>query len=109
MNAEAVLMVIKTAYGVGAYLIAAMCAIVWLGIALSARRNAFWVSLAVSAFGYALLFTALAVLATGNPLLGAETNAWFLRTFGWVGGVFLAFSTWIFLLNKWRVRADGTQ
>ena len=104
MNADAVLMVIKTVYGVGAYLLIAMVAIVWLGIALSSERNAFWVSMTVSALGFSLLFTTFAVLATGNPLLGQEINAWFLRTFAWVGGVFLTLATWIFLLNKWHGR-----
>jgi hypothetical protein len=107
VNAEAVLMVIKTTYGVGAYLLTAMCAIIWFGIALSSERTAFWASMAASAFGFAMLFTALAVLATGNPLLGQEVNAWFLRTFGWMGGIFLMLATWIFLFNKWHARTLG--
>ncbi len=100
---------IKTIYGVIPYSGSAAMAIIWLGIAAASLREhgqtARWLSLLFAGVGYGVLFMMLAIIASGNPMLGPEANAWVNRTAAWCGFTFLALSTYLYLVHKWRQRS----
>lgn len=101
---------IKTLYGVIPYSGTAALAIIWLGIAAASLREpgqvARWLSLLFAGAGYGVMFLMLAIIASGNEMLGLQANAWINRTAAWCGFTFLTISTYLYLVHKWRRRSE---